>query len=79
MISHMLAKLYGIILEKKINIWLKSEGKQVLEDNTQQWTTLLCLGSLWRNVVMINSFSYVALWALERFLIRYLEITSGID
>ena len=28
MISLVLAKLYGIILEKKINRWLDSEGKQ---------------------------------------------------
>ena len=27
MISPLLAKLYGIILEKKISIWLESEGK----------------------------------------------------
>jgi hypothetical protein len=26
MISPILAKLYGIILEKKINIWLESHG-----------------------------------------------------
>ena len=29
MISHLLAKLYGIILEKKINTWLESDAKQV--------------------------------------------------
>ena len=28
MISPLLSKLYGIILEKRINIWLESEGKQ---------------------------------------------------
>ena len=28
MISPLLAKLYGIILEKKIRIWLESEGKR---------------------------------------------------
>ena len=28
MISSLLAKLYGIVLEKKINIWLESEGKR---------------------------------------------------
>ena len=58
MISTLLAKLYGIILENKIIIWLESEGKRVLEDNTQQQTTSLCLGSLWRNVVMINTISF---------------------
>jgi hypothetical protein len=28
MISHILAKLYGIILEKKISLWLESHGKR---------------------------------------------------
>ena len=28
MISPLLAKLYGLILEKEINIWLESEGKK---------------------------------------------------
>ena len=28
MINHLLAKLYGIILEKKLSIWLESEGKR---------------------------------------------------
>jgi hypothetical protein len=51
MISPILAKLYGSILEKKINIWLESHGKRAkgqvmdLEDITQLWTILLCLGS----------------------------------
>jgi hypothetical protein len=51
MISSILAKLYGIILEKKISIWLESHGKrdkgQVgLGDIIQLWTILLPLGSL---------------------------------
>ena len=62
MISPILAKLYDIILEKKIDRWLESEGKWDLEGNTQQQTTLLRLGSLWRSVVMINPISFVALW-----------------
>ena len=28
MISPLLAKLYGIILEKKINEWIETKGKQ---------------------------------------------------
>ena len=28
MIGHLLAKLYGIILEKKINEWIEMEGKR---------------------------------------------------
>ena len=27
MVSHILAKLYGLILEKKLSLWLESEGK----------------------------------------------------
>ena len=62
MISPLLAKLYGIILEKKISIWLESEGKQVLEGITQQQTTLLRLGSLWRSAAMTNPISFAVLW-----------------
>ena len=27
MVSHILAKLYGLILEKKLSLWLESQGK----------------------------------------------------
>ena len=51
MISPLLSKLYGIILEKKINEWLEMEGKRlkakhVLEGITQPRTASLHLGSL---------------------------------
>ena len=51
MISPILAKLYGIILENNINKWLEMVGKrikakQVLEGIIQPRTTSLHLGSL---------------------------------
>jgi hypothetical protein len=51
MISSILAKLYGIILENKIILWLESHGKRAkgrsgLGDIIQLWTILLPLGSL---------------------------------
>jgi hypothetical protein len=51
MISPILAKLYGIILEKKISLWLEIHGKRDkgqagLGDIIQLWTILLPLGSL---------------------------------
>ena len=59
MISPLLAKLYGIILEKKINGWIEMESKRAkgqvgLEGIIQPWTTSLRLGSLQRNVVIIS-------------------------
>ena len=47
MISPTVAKLYSVILEKKISNWLESEGnraKRVLEGNTLLWTISLRLG-----------------------------------
>ena len=83
MINPLLAKLYGIILEKKINEWLEMEGKQAKGQagfRRKHSTTdhLLRLGSLWRSVVMISLISCVALWTLENTLIRCLEMTHGI-
>jgi hypothetical protein len=52
MISLILAKLYGIILEKKISLWLESHGKSELKarlglgDIIQLCTILLPLESL---------------------------------
>ena len=52
MISQILAKFYGIILEKKISIWLESHCKRAKGQARfrryiiQLWTILLPLGSL---------------------------------
>ena len=41
-------------------------AKWVLEGTTQQRTTSLRLGSLWRNAIMINPISFVALWTSRK-------------
>jgi len=74
MINPLLARLYG--LKVKVS---RIKAMRVLEYTTQQQTTLLCLGSVWRNVVMINPISFVALWSLERLSIRFLETNFRID
>ena len=84
MISPLLAKLYGIILEKKINKWLEMEGKLAkgqasLEGIIQPQNTSLCSKSLQRNVIVIILTYFVALWILEEILIQCLEITYGIS
>ena len=84
MISPLLAKLYGIILEKKISIWLESEGKRAKGQagfRRKHSTTdhLVTLRIIVRSVVMINPISFVSLWTLERLSIQYLEISYGID
>ena len=72
MINPLLAKLYGIILQKKINKWLEMEGKrakgqEVLEGIIQPRATSLHLGSLQRNVVIISLTYFVALWIYKSF------------
>ena len=49
MIIPLLAKLYGIILEKKINIWLESEGKHAKgqADFRRHHSTMDHLITLW--------------------------------
>ena len=83
MIIPLLAKLYGIILEKKLSIWLESEGKWAKGEagfrrkhsTTDHLVTLRIIMEECRND---KSNLFVALWTLERLLIRYLEITYGI-
>ena len=82
MISPLLAKLYGIILEKKINIWLESEGKWAKgqagfrkhHSTTDHLITLRIIMEECRND---KSISFATLLTLERLSIRYLEITFG--
>jgi len=57
MISPILAKLYGIILEKKINGWLEMEGKRAKgqasfrrnHSTTEHLLTLRIIAYKWRN------------------------------
>jgi hypothetical protein len=83
MISPILAKLYGSILEKKISIWLESHGKRakgqpVLEVIIQPWTTLSHLGSLQRSVTTIKPISFVVSLTLGNILTLFLGPTFGI-
>jgi hypothetical protein len=63
MISSISSKLYGIILENKISLWLESHGKRAkgqarpgLGDIIELWTILLPLESLWRSFTIIKPF-----------------------
>jgi hypothetical protein len=83
MISPILAKLYGIILEKKISIWLESHGKRAkgqpgLGDIIQLWTILLPLGSLQRSSAILKPIFFVVLLTLEKLLTWFLGKTFGI-
>ena len=83
-INPLFAKLYGIILENKLSIWLESEGKRAKgkagfrrqHSTTNHLVTLRIIVEECRNV---NPISSVALWILERLSIRLVEITYGID
>jgi hypothetical protein len=72
MISPLLAKLHGIILENKINVWLKRHGKRDKGHPKfsiiQLWTFLLHEGSLWMSVAITKPISYVVLLNLENIL-----------
>jgi hypothetical protein len=65
MIGYILAKLYGIILENKINIWheihrkKELKAKLALEDISQLWTIFLFLGSLQSSFQIIKPISFV--------------------
>jgi hypothetical protein len=69
-ISPILANLFGIILEKKISLWVEIHGKRDkfpigLGDIIQLWTTLLHLGSLLRSAAIIKPISHVVSLTLE--------------
>jgi hypothetical protein len=64
MISPSLAKIYGIIFEKKISLWLEShdkrnKGQDRFGDIIQLWTILLPLGSLQRSSTILKLFFFV--------------------
>jgi hypothetical protein len=85
MISPILAKLYEIILEKKISLWLESHGKRAkvkaragLGDIIPLWTILLPLGSLQRSSTILKSIFFVVLLTLEKILTWFLWKNFGI-
>jgi hypothetical protein len=61
MISPLLAKLYGIILEKKINVWLESHGKRAM------------LRIIAEECQIIKPISYVVSLTLEKLLTQCLD------
>ena len=72
MISPILAKSYGIILEKKINEWLEMEGKRdkVQVGFRRIHSTTNCLVTLRiiaNNVVIISLTYFLVLWILKSF------------
>ena len=85
MISPLLAKLYGIILEKKINIWIESEGKWAKGQvgfrrkhlTTDHLVTLRIIVEEYRNDKSNLFCCFVDFQ--ERISMRYIEITFGID
>ena len=69
MISPLLAKLYAIILEKKLSIWLESEGKRAKGQAgfRRQHSTmdhLVTLRTIMEECRDDNPISFVALWTL---------------
>jgi hypothetical protein len=79
MISLILAKLYGIILENKINMWLEIHGRdkgharfRIYHSTVDHLATLKIVREEFRNN---KSISYVVLLTLENILTRYLELT----
>jgi hypothetical protein len=72
-ISLILAKIYGIILENKISLWLEIHGKRAkgqarpgLGDIIQLWTILLPLRSLQRSSTILTPIFFVVLLTLEK-------------
>ena len=73
MISPILAKFYGIILEKKINLWLESHGKRAkgqarFRRYHSTMDHILPLGSLQRIYATIKPIFFVVLLTLENIL-----------
>ena len=87
MISPLLGKLYGIILEKKINEWLEIESKRAKgqaaftrnHSTTDHLVTLRIIAEECRNNKSHLFCCFVDLWwILEKLFIHCLEITCGI-
>jgi hypothetical protein len=83
MINPILVKMYIMILEKKVSIWLESHNKidkgQVgFRRYHSIWTKLLHLGSLQRSVTIIKLVSFVVTLTLEKILTQCQGQTFGI-
>jgi hypothetical protein len=80
MISPILTKLYGIILEKKISLWLESHGKRAKgQAGFRRYHStvdiLLPLGSLQRSFAILKPIFFVVLLTLEKLLTWFLGKT----
>jgi hypothetical protein len=83
MISPILAKLYGIILEKKISLWLESHGKRakvqvgfrIYHSTVDHIVTFMIIAEEFRNTKPIF---FVSLLTLEKILTWFLGKTFGI-
>jgi hypothetical protein len=82
MISPILAKLYGIILEKKISLWLESHGKifkgQARFRRYHSILDHLVTFRMQRSFVILKPISFVVLLTLENILTWFLGKTFGI-
>jgi hypothetical protein len=83
MINPLLAKLYGIIWEKRLAYDQKDMEKELkakpyLEAIIQLWTIFLRLGSLWRSVAIIKPIFCVVSLTLENILTRCPRLIFGI-
>ena len=84
MIIPLLANLYGITLEKKINIWLESEGRhakfqagfRIQQSTTDHLITLRIIVEECRND---KSNLFCLFVVFRKAFNTYLEITYGID
>ena len=84
MISHIPTKIYMLILEKKLSLWLEIQGKRAKgqagfrshHSTIDHWSLL---ESLRRNVAIVKMISSVVLWILEKLSIMFLVISFGKD
>lgn len=75
MISQILAKTYGIILENKLNLWLESQGKRTKGKDSfrRHVLTIVHLATL-RIIAIVKLIYFFVLWTLERLSTVFLEV-----
>lgn len=84
MISHILAKLYGLILERNTSLWLENHGKRAngkvgFRRHHPNTILLSPLGSFPRSFTIVKPISSIVLLTLEKLSTPLLEITPGTD
>jgi hypothetical protein len=83
MISPILAKLYGIILEKKISLWLESHGKRAkVQAGFRRYHStvdhLVTFRIIAEEFAILKPIFFVVLLTLENLLTWFLGKTFGI-